>query len=466
MSGRGSDLPFGAAAAQAYGVRGQVLGVAGPAAARPIQISAVLAYVFMLTLPVPGLVNLPAGASLALVTMLLSIPVWYMAARARNTPFDPTATLAISIILPSAAFLIFWSFLSVFGAESPLRASRYITSLIAPFALYFMVRGTITRQRVILYVDVLTTVLAATAVMSLLAYKVDFLHQIIFQDTDRASGFFKNPNQFGMAISTTLPAVMALVLAERRRRRFRVACLLLLLLGLVASGSKTNLLLAWASTLVVLCGHSVIAHSGAKRFGMMALYLVGGLALAGLGAAALSLLNPRALGIMSEFLGSDGNINSLQTRSYLWAYSVDQFLNDPFFGEGAGQRINIFYREPEVSHSHNVLLDYMRTLGAPGLLGVSVMISAVVIVCLMSIGRTLRSQSGAAPTRIICFGLSLCCLNYVAANMSSDSFGPSTSPFFWLFAYLSFATRNLMRQRPSDAPKTRIASKRPVLPVQ
>ncbi|MDZ4096381.1 MAG: O-antigen ligase family protein [Paracoccaceae bacterium] len=415
-------------------------------AANPARLPVVLASIFIVALPFPGIINLPAGASPALVTMLVSIPFWYEAARARNTPFDQIATRAISVILTSAGFLIIWSLLSTFGADAPLRASRHISTLIAAFAIYFLVRGTVTRAHLVFYVDVLATLLAATAAVSLLAFEINGLHEIIFRGTDRAAGFFKNPNQFGMAISTTVPAVMALFLAERQRRPLRALCLLMLLLGLVASGSKTNLLLAWASILAVLFGYSFITHSGARRMGMLMAYLFGSVVFAGLGIIALTLLNPRALGIMSEFFSGEGKIDSLMTRSFLWTYSLDQFLADPILGQGAGQRIDIFYREADVAHSHNVLLDYMRTLGAPGLLGVSIMIGAVMVVCLMSIGKALRSQSGAPPARIICLGLSFCCLSYVAANMSSDSFGPSTSPFFWLFTYLALVARRLMCQ--------------------
>lgn len=422
-------------------------GRARAVAADPAQLSVGLACAFLFTLPFPGMVDLPAGVSVSLMLMLAAMPIWYAAARARNTPFDPTATRAISVVLTCAGFLIIWSLLSALGTPAPLRASRYIATLLAAFAVYFLVRGTVTRPRISLYIDLLATGLAVSAFASLLAYQIDGLHEIIFRDTDRAAGFFKNPNQFGMAISTTMPAVMALLLAERRRRPLRVACLLLMLLGLVASGSKTNLLLAWGAMLVVLCSHSVIWHSGARRIGMMVFYLAGSLLFAGLGVIALSLLNPRALVIMSEFFSGEGKIDSLMTRSFLWAYSFDQFLTDPILGQGAGQRIDIFYREADVSHSHNVLLDYMRSLGAPGLLGVTVMIGAVVYVCLSSILRALRATSGPAPARLICLGLSLSSLNYVAANMSSDSFGPSTSPFFWVFAYLAFAARGLMPPR-------------------
>lgn len=454
MSGHASDAPSQGSAAgslpAADGVekgenRDDVPSVVGPTFA---LLPAWLAMAFLLAAPVPALVDLLDGASLALLTMLAATPIWYEAARARLSPFDPVASTAITVILACAGFLIFWSLISVFGAASPLRASRYIATLIAAFSIYFLVRSTITQSRLSLYVDLLAAGLALSSVVSLLAFEIDGLRDMIFRGTDRASGFFKNPNQFGMAISTTVPAVAALLLAEHKRRWFRATCLVLMLLGLVASGSKTNLLLSWATILATLWGFAWISHSGARRFVMAALFTFASLAFAGLGILALSVINPRALTILLSFFTGDGEVASLMTRSFLWTYSIDQFIADPILGQGAGQRIDIFYRAEDVSHSHNVFLDYMRSLGAPGLFGVALMIGTVVVACLLSIERALRQAAGPPAARLLCVGLALSCLSYAAANMSSDSFGPSTSPFFWVFAYLTFASRSLLGPLP------------------
>ena len=367
------------------------------------RLPVLLAYGFLAALSFPGLVNLVEGASLALLTMLMSMPIWYETARARNSPFDAVSTRAIAVILGCTGFLILWSMLSIFSATAPIRASRYIATLIAASAIYLMVRSTVSRPRMTLFVDILAAGLAVSSLASLLGFEIGFLRTIIFRGTDRAAGFFKNPNQFGMAISTTVPAVMAMILAERERRWFRLTCLLLMLLGLVASGSKTNFLLSWGTMLAVLCGHAWIAYSGLRRYTMLALSVFGSLAFAGLGIVAISLINPRALGIMLEFFSGDGEVDSLVTRSYLRDYSVQQFLIDPIFGQGAGQRIDIFYRDADVSHSHNVLIDYMRNLGAPGIMVMGLMIITVSIVCIMTINRALRSghrgneRAGAVP---------------------------------------------------------------------
>jgi O-antigen ligase len=418
--------------------------LAGAHSARALEPSFWLACIFIAALPVPGLLELPGGASIAMLVMLLSTPIWFLYARARVSPYDPAASVAIGVILWTAGFLIVWSLFSVFDADTPLRASRYVMSIFGAFAVFFLVRSTISTSRTGLYVDIVVGGLAVTSVLSLLAYRIDFLHDIIFAGTDRAAGLFKNPNQFGMALSTTLPVVLALILASGKRRRYRTACLILMILGLLASGSKTNLLLALATTVATLCGHAIIAYKGPKRVGMLAIYLAGSTFVAIVGVGALALLNPRALAIMATFFGGEGEVTSLTTRSFLWTYSLDQFLADPFFGQGAGQRIDIFYREADVSHSHNVLVDYLRSLGAPGFFGVFAMIGAVVVMCVRSALAALWFSRGAVAGRVVCLGFSLACLSYVAANMSSDSFGPSTSPFFWLFAYLGMATRGFL----------------------
>lgn len=403
-----------------------------------------LACVFLAALCFPGLLELPAGGSVALVWMLLSLPVWFEAARARRQSFDREACAATRVLLTSAGFLILWSLLSTFGTEAPLRASRYLATLVGAFALYFMIRGTITYGRLKLYLDIISVTLAFTCGLSIIGYSVDSLNELIFRGSDRAAGFFKNPNQFGMVISTVLPAMAALLIADRTHSYIRGACLLLLLLGLVASGSKTNLLISTGSFLCLLCAHSMIAYSGAKRIAMLGISIMTSGLLVAIGVAVLASLNPRALDILSAFLSQEGEVDSLMTRSFLWAYSLDQFLDHPLFGQGAGQQIDVFYRQADVSHSHNVLLDYARSLGAPGVLGIVVVLGAVLVVSASSLWTALRTDAGDPKGRLICVGLALGCLSYISANMLSDSFGPSTSPFFWILVYLSFAARRLM----------------------
>ena len=263
-------------------------------------------------------------------------------------------------------------------------------------------------------------------------------------DSDRASGFFKNPNQFGMVLSTMFPVATAFLLVERRRRLLWAVCWLLLLLGLVACGSKTNLILSSLSLVTMLCAFSLVAYTGAQRMMMIVISIFATIVLILGGAALLSLFNPRALRIMLTFLSQDGEVASLISRDQLWRYSFQQFLIDPILGQGAGQPISIFFREETVPHSHNVLLDYLRTLGAPGFLVMLTILSTAACLSVISIWSAIWASTAATGHRIFCIGLGVGGISYMAANMSSDSMGPSTSPFFWLVLYLGFASRSLL----------------------
>ena len=170
------------------------------------------------------------------------------------------------------------------------------------------------------------------------------------------------------------------------------------------------------------------------------------------GALLLSLFNPRALRIMLTFLSQDGEVASLVSRDQLWKYSFQQFLLDPVTGQGAGQPINIFFREESVPHSHNVLLDYLRTLGAPGFLMMLTVLGTAATLSVATIFRALRATASARRHRVLCIGLAVGALSYIAANMSSDSMGPSTSPFFWLVLFLGLAARSLLARPARAAP--------------
>ena len=200
----------------------------------------------------------------------------------------------------------------------------------------------------------------------------------------------------------------------------------------------------------MLCAFSPVAYTGARRVLMIALSLLATVCSFLGGALLLSIFNPRALRIMLTFLAQDGEVASLVSRDQIWRYSFHQFLMHPVLGQGAGQPVAMFFRQETVPHSHNVLLDYARTLGAPGFLLMLTILLTAAAISLMSIRAALVARA-ATGHRIVCIGLSVGALAYIAANMSSDSMGPSTSPFFWLVLYLGFASRSLLRRPPRPA---------------
>src|SRR5690606_25995646 len=137
----------------------------------------------------------------------------------------------------------------------------------------------------------------------------------------------------------------------------------------------------------------------------------------------------------------------LATRYELWQQSLTQFQKDPIFGQGAGHPLNPLYSDQLVTHSHNVLLDYLRTLGAPGFFGLVTLLLTILILSLGSIRLALKAQESSVRDRMMCIGLAMGALAYVFANFSSDSMRPSTSPLLWTVLFLGLSARTLVRAK-------------------
>ena len=419
---------------------------------REVRFAYILGLGFLVLISLPALVGLGGGMTLAHALMFVSLPFWFAAAARRKAlVLDDTAAFGAKLILICVVFLICWAVVSTLASSTPLRSGRPIVTLISGLACFFLVVGTITSRRLIMFVDVLCLGLAATCVISVVAYYVPPLQNTVFNGTDRASGFFKNPNQFGIAISTTLPIAVACLLGEPKRRMTWLACIAALLLGLALSGSKTNLLISSVTLIFVLGAYSFIAYTGLMRVRMLALSFLATALLPTLNILLLWVFNPRALDLFNTLLSDDEELHSLATRGEIWQRSYDEFLRSPIFGQGAGHPIDAFYADQLVTHSHNVLLDYLRTMGAPGFFCFLIVVVTIAILSISAIRLAYTTPQAPMQNRILCVGLSVAPVAYLTANMSSDSMGPSTSPFLWVTLFLGLAARSSLHvdDRPS-----------------
>ena len=272
------------------------------------------------------------------------------------------------------------------------------------------------------------------------------LNEIIYRGSDRAAGFFKNPNQLGMAISTLLPVTIGFFVVQRQYRVLWGSCASLFLIGLVLSGSKANLLLSAMTTGIMILAAMHILHTGPRRarsillgLGIYVFFVASGFVL-------LNALNPRAIVILDKFFSPDAEVQSLQSRAVLWRYSIEQFMADPIFGQGAGQPLDLPDTGRRVAHSHNVILDYVRTLGLPGLFGFLIIAFTAVFLSFGTMRMALAAKAAAPHARVVAMGLAVGGLAYLAANVASNSMGPSTSPFFWIVFFLCLASRRLLRR--------------------
>ncbi|CDX14019.1 conserved membrane hypothetical protein [Mesorhizobium sp. ORS 3324] len=387
---------------------------------------------------------------LALFCATVSVTTYgEMARRLQRTE----ATLVASVLATSALIIVF-SLMSMLYTDNPIRTLRTVFAHIFGFAIIPAVAAISTRQKGSEAVD---RIVMAMLIMSVVTSCLVTVGIGGAKFADRAEGYFKQSNQLGIALSASLPLLAAKLIAFRRQPILRLVlmgCLVALLLGLVKSGSKTNFVLGVAGLGSFFGLYSV--YLSIRKRGSVAVIAGTVLAPIILEASLLALehLNPRAYGLLS-LQASGGEAHSVVSRERLWAMSIDLGLAHPFLGVGAGQPIGDI-----APHSHNLFIEYFRTLGVPGLALITIMFLLVTSYLVIGVLRTLKAvgddtSESATSTNVMVLGTSVSVWNYLVANQMSDSFGPSTSPFFWLpLALLMFYRANQRLPQAKRAEKT------------
>lgn len=348
------------------------------------------------------------------------------------------AAFAIAVLSTSAAIIIL-SLLSMLHADNPIRTMRAVFAQVFGFATIPAVLVISMKPKGLEAVDRIVT---AVVVMSVATSCLVMVGMGDAKFADRAEGYFKHANQLGIALSAGLPLVAAMLVVSRRYRAVLWACLAAVVLGLVKSGSKTNFVVGIAGLGIFFALYGIYLTIRRQR----PLAIIAGTVTAPLllGASLLTLqfLNPRAYRLLTVQLAG-GEAHSMVSRERLWSISMDLGLLHPFMGVGAGQPVGDI-----APHSHNLLIEYFRTLGVPGLALILVMVLLVGSYLISAILHTLNANGASEDTEkadVMVLGASVSVLNYVVANQMSDSFGPSTAPFFWLPLALLMFYRGLQR---------------------
>jgi O-antigen ligase len=392
----------------------------------------------------PEPLALPGGMSVVTPFMALALCIALKGANLRPYRLlDQTSSRYATVALSCGAFILLWSNFSILGASDPLRSGRVIITHFSGAAILALLYATFTAERARNLAGLLLILAAFISALSFAAYFNTTLFAMLFADRDRSNGFFKHANQYGIVLSTVAPVALSLALSSKRRLLW-LAIAPAIAFGFIACGSKTNLLIFGASSCFML----LFAPLLEKNIGRRAIKFVRNLCL-GVGVAAASFFalitfNPRAVRILTQFFSEDEEVRSLLSRKAIWDFSFEQFYSHPFFGQGAGQMITLDFGEGPVPHSHNVIIDYMRMLGIPGLVVCLIFLLATIITLSSTIMLAYRARHADYNNRMMTVGLALGGLAYLAANMSSDSFGPSTSPFFWVVTYLALFMRTVL----------------------
>lgn len=345
------------------------------------------------------------------------------------------------IELGCVSVALIFAALSMIHSPEPMRAFRVILPMAyglgAMIALPRLAAG---QTRRLAYAT-----LAAGAVVlfvGLLAAQIPSMRHMVIDDY-RFKGFFDNANQLSLCIIAVLPLSLALFVSTRRLL-VRALCLtatLILLYALLVTGAKTALAIGFVTAGLVLIYHSAGNDQLWKTIAKLAIALA---VLAVAVPTTLWLINwssPVAYGkIVKILVQGIADYDSIYSRRMLWEESWRLGMENPWVGSGAGTRVVSVTKAFNVTHSHNVVLDYFRGMGVFGGLSMLAFLLTVTARAVIFYTSTLRKGGDRKWLNTITAGLYLGAFGYFAGNQLSDSLSPSTSFLFWVVysaAYIS-----------------------------
>jgi O-antigen ligase len=179
----------------------------------------------------------------------------------------------------------------------------------------------------------------------------------------RMASVYGSPNNLGLFLGRCIPFVLALAIIAPHRRIQLLAALLALIMGVATLLSQS----AGAIFIGVPVGGAVVIMLSSGRRGFYAvivLAVIGGIALS------LALQSPR----FARLLDFSSGTNFFRLR--VWESSIDVIRDYPLTGLGLDQFLYAFrgqyirpdaWQEPNLSHPHNIILDFWIRLGLLGL---------------------------------------------------------------------------------------------------
>jgi O-antigen ligase len=269
-------------------------------------------------------------------------------------PEDRLVTL-FAILLVVAALLSLTASVAVHESVQSLRVI-----IVEPIAFYFLAVTLADRKRVALLFG-LTLVLAGVAISLFGFWQYAIGNRIITAEADlrRIRGFYGSPNNLALFLDRALPVAIALA------AWWKAARLLLVVAAAAMAGALvlTYSLGAWFA--VAGAAFALAALRGRRALTAM---LVAGL------------LSAIALGVLALWIPRIGSHFDLQSstsaiRLDVWRSGLNMLVDHPLRGVGLdnflyyyqhGYRLPSAWQDPNLSHPHNLLLDFWLSLGLPG----------------------------------------------------------------------------------------------------
>jgi O-antigen ligase len=306
------------------------------------------------------------GISLSMVEIatLLCLATWILKASFQlpTSNFQPpTSSLDFAVI-----FFVALSAFSLFFAENFGVAMREFRVVVLESALfYFLMRATPLERRH-LWRIVEALILAAVLVSFIGLYQYFFTSDVITAEgVRRIHGVYGSPNNLGLFLVRIVPILAAVILFGSSLRRRAIYCLIGLpvTLCLYLTYSRGAWLLGLPAAFIFL---GLVRGKRTLLIALLAILII-----------ALSLLPL----IGTERLASLFNTQSGTTflRLKLWQGSLNMIRDHPLFGVGLDNFLYQYrtryvlpeaWEELDLSHPHNIILDYWTRLGILGVIAI------------------------------------------------------------------------------------------------
>ncbi len=344
-------------------------------------------------------------------------------------------------LLGAAAFVLA-GVLAAALADYPKYALRDLRTVILEPVAFFLVLGSVLRGR-----GDVRRLLAALAVGAALAALtalalIPFGAVVTDVFPPRLRGTFGSPNNLALMLERALPLALALALAARAVRRLPwLAALAVLGAVLILTWSRGAWLGAVAGLAVAawpLCSRWSWKRRAAAAAGLLAL-----------GAAAALTAGPDRLGQLLR-LGDSGAASRLAVWDAAWRMGLD----NPVLGVGPDNFLTHYraymppdaWREPNLSHPHNLILDAWLSTGLAGLAAL-----AVVLVVFWTTWAAVRRRRGAPDP--LAYGLAGAMTAALAHGLVDHAyFLPELAAAFWLLAAAAEALATAKTTTPSQPP--------------
>jgi O-antigen ligase len=252
------------------------------------------------------------------------------------------------------------AFISMFVGDHLRESLRVLrTVILEPILFYVMLIDTVKRPASIMWCIIALIVGGCLISLVAIAQWVSASNVITAEGVIRSRGFYGSPNNLGLVLERTIPLAACGVIVFRDYRWWWAGASALMLVAVVLTFS-------WGAWFALGVSALFLGFVGGRRRAMVVLVSV-----ISVMAALLLLAGPERL---ASHLSLEQGTTFIRLR--LWEASLLMLRDHPLFGVGLDNFLYL-YRELyvfddaiidlELSHPHNIVLDYWLNLGILGL---------------------------------------------------------------------------------------------------